>query len=125
MSESGKLAFAVIGVFVIGFAMVGINKMDSSDEQKEGAAMVRSYVALQTMASQKCPDAIKAATKEQVYFPSETESDKDTYITLKWVGENSKTGGFKSASCTVRTIIGGITELKIDDKILISKQVKP
>jgi hypothetical protein len=121
MSDTGKLAYAIIGVFVIGFAMVGFNKMTASDEQREGAAMIRSYVALQTMAGQKCPAAIKDATGEQVYFPSDTESDRDTFITLKWVGEK----GFKTASCTIRTLVGGISELKIDDKTLISKQAKP
>jgi hypothetical protein len=124
-NESGKLAYAVIGVFVVGFILVGITKMDPSDEQKEGSAMVRNYVSLQTMANQKCPDAIKEHTKEQVFFPSETESDKENYITLKWVGENSKKGGFKTASCTVRSLLGGISELKIDDKVLISKEIKP
>ena len=34
-------------------------------------------------------------------------------------------GGFKKASCTVRTIVGGITELIIDDKVLISKKPIP
>uniref|UniRef100_UPI000B350297 hypothetical protein n=1 Tax=Crenothrix polyspora TaxID=360316 RepID=UPI000B350297 len=94
MTETGKLAYAIIGVFVIGFGLVGINKMDPSDEQKEGAAMVRNYVALQTMSNQKCPPAIKDATGEQVYFPSETETDRDTFITQKWIGEK----GFKTAS---------------------------
>jgi len=126
ISETSKMAFAIIGVFVIGFAMVGLSKMDTAtNEQKEGAAQVTSYAALHTLASQKCPAAIKEATKEQVYFTSETESDKESYLTLKWVGENAKTGGFKKASCTVRTIVGGITELIIDDKVLISKKANP
>jgi hypothetical protein len=126
MSETGKMAYAILGVFVVGFGVVALSKMDNStSEQKEGAAKVSSYVALNTMASQKCPVAIKEATGEQVYFTSETESDKESYITLKWKGEKAGTGGFKTASCTVRTLVGGISELKIDDKVLISKKVNP
>jgi hypothetical protein len=125
MSETSKVAFAIIGVFVIGFALVAVSKREPSTEQKEGAAMVRNYAALQEMATDKCPKAIKEATNEQVYFPSETESDKESFITMKWVGENVKNNGFKTASCTVRTLLGGISELKIDDKVLISKNVNP
>jgi hypothetical protein len=125
MSENSKLVYAVIGVFVIGFVLVGLSKREPSKEQKEGAAMVRNYVTLQTVANQKCPEAIKNATGEQVFFPSETESDRDTYVTMKWVGENVKKGGFKNASCTVNSVLGGISELKIDDKLLINKKVTP
>jgi uncharacterized protein HemX len=119
MSESVKLAIAVVGVIVVGFALVGLNKQQST-EQKESSAMVRNYFNLQTMATEACPKAIKKATGEQVYFPSETVSDKDSYITLKWVGENK--GGFKKASCTIKSVMGGISELIIDDKAIIQRK---
>lgn len=86
MSEIQKIMIAVIGVFVIGFIIVGTNK-EQSIEKKESSSMIRNYVAMQTMASQKCAMAIKQAKGEQVYFPSETNSDKETYVTMKWVGE--------------------------------------
>lgn len=114
---------AVIGAIAVGFIMVGLNKQQST-EQKESAAMVRNVFNLQTMATEQCPLAIKEHTGEQVYFPSSTESDKENYITLKWVGENSKKGGFKTASCTIRSVMGGISELIIDDKPIIQRQPK-
>ncbi|NOU44699.1 MAG: hypothetical protein HOO87_14295 [Methyloglobulus sp.] len=123
MSESMKLAIAVVGAILIGFLMVGLNKQQSND-QKESSAMVRNYFNLQTMATEACPKAILEATGEQVYFPSETESDKENFITLKWVGEKSQKGGFKKASCTVRSVMGGISELMIDDKAVISRKPK-
>jgi hypothetical protein len=123
MSENTKLIYAVVGVFVAGFILVGISKQQPSQEQREGVAMIKNYNNLQTMANQKCPDAIKEATKEQVYFPSATESDRETYLTLKWAGENVKTGGFKTASCTINSKLGGISELKVDDKVIISKKI--
>ncbi|MDO9107038.1 MAG: hypothetical protein Q7U57_19025 [Methylovulum sp.] len=120
MSETMKIILAVVGVFAAGFIMVGTNKQQST-EQLEAASMIRNYVAIQTMANEKCPQAIKKATGEQVFFPSETQSDKESYVTLKWVGENSKTGGFKSASCTLLASLGGISELVIDGKAVIKK----
>lgn len=118
-----KIVIAVIGVFVAGFIMVGVSKDEPSNAQKEAAATIRNFVAIQTMASEKCPVAIKKETGEQVFFPSETKSDKETYITLIWVGENTKTGGFKKASCTLHAALGGISELIIDDKVIIKKKI--
>jgi len=120
MSETMKIILAVAGVFAASFLLVGTNKQQST-EQLEAASMIRNYVAIQTMANEKCPQAVKKATGEQVFFPSETLSDKESYVTLKWLGENSKTGGFKSASCTLSASLGGISELVIDDKVIIKK----
>jgi hypothetical protein len=121
MSESSKLMIAVVGVIAVGFIMVGLNKQQSTEE-KESAAMVRNVFNLQTMANEQCPQAIKEHTGEQVYFPSSTESDKESYITMRWVGENKKSG-FKTASCTIRSVIGGISELIIDDKAIIQRKL--
>jgi len=118
-----KIVIAIIGVFVAGFIMVGLSKEDPTTAQMEAAATIRNYVAIQTMANEKCPQAIKNETGEQVFFPSETKSDKETYITLIWVGENTKTGGFKKASCTLHAALGGISELVIDDKVIIKKKI--
>jgi len=123
MSETSKLAIAIVGVIVVGFVMVGLNKQQST-EQKESSAMVRNVFNLQTMATEQCPKAIKEHTGEQVYFPSSTDSDKENYITLKWDGENSQKGGFKKASCTIRSVMGGISELIIDDKVIIQRKAK-
>lgn len=120
MSETMKVAIAVVGVFVTGFILVGVNKQQSK-EDIEAASRIRNYVAIQTMAGEKCPREILKVTGEQVFFPSETLSDKESYITLKWNGENSKTGGFKTASCTLKASLGGISELVIDDKAIIKK----
>ncbi len=119
MSDTTKLLWAVIGVFAVGFIVVAVSKQESP-EQVEGQSMVRNYVAIQTMASQKCPQAILKETGEEVYYPAETISDKETYVTMKWVGESGK---FKKASCTVHGTLGGISELIIDDKVVIKKKI--
>jgi hypothetical protein len=123
MSETMKIVIAVIGVFVAGFIMVAISKDEPTIAQKEASSTIRNLVAIQTMASDKCPEAIKKETGEQVFFPSETKTDKETYVTLIWVGENAKTGGFKKASCTLHASLGGISELIIDDKVIIKKKI--
>ena len=122
MSEVQKIMIAVVGAFVIGFVMVGLSKEKQSPDQVEAAAKIRNNVAMQTMANEKCPPKIKEETGEQVFFPSEVESDKETYVTLKWVGENANKGGFKNASCTLHASLGGISELIIDDKVIIKKK---
>lgn len=121
MSEVQKIIIAVMSAFVMGFVLVGLSKQDQPVEQVEAAAKVRNNVAMQTMANEKCPPKIKEVTGEQVFFPSSTESDKETYVTLKWVGENANNGGFKNASCTLNATLGGISELIIDDKVIIKK----
>jgi hypothetical protein len=83
--------------------------------------MVRSVVAMQEMAGKKCPAAIKEHTGDQVFFPSETDTDKETYVTMKWLGDN--TDHFKTASCTLHIALGGISNLVIDDKVLIDKKM--
>ncbi|HBA65985.1 MAG TPA: hypothetical protein DCZ48_07375 [Methylococcaceae bacterium] len=120
MTETTKIAIAVIGVFVVGFIVVGVSKQESIEE-KESAAMIRTYVAMQEMASKKCPAAIMKETGEQVFFPSETKSDKESYVTYNYQGE---TDAFKNASCTLRIELGGISDLVIDDKVIIKKQKK-
>ena|ERR1035437_439734 len=123
MTEVQKIMIAVVGVFVIGFVMVGLSKEKQSDDQIEAAARIRNNVAMQSMASEKCPPKIKEETGEQVFFPSEVGGDKETYVTLKWVGENANKGGFKHASCTLHASLGGISELIIDDKVIIKKKI--
>jgi len=123
MSEVQKIMMAVAAVFIMGFVLVSASKEDSSVEQMEAAAKIRAVVALQMMANEKCPPKIKEVTGEQVYVTSETDTDKETYLTLKWVGENAEKGGFKNASCTLHTSLGGISELIIDDKVIIKKKI--
>jgi hypothetical protein len=122
MSEVQKIMLAIAAVFIMGFVLVGLSKEDQPIEQVEAAAKIRNNVAMQTMASEKCPPKIKEETGEQVFFPTEVLSDKETYVTLKWIGENAEKGGFKNASCTLLGSLGGISELIIDEKVVIKKK---
>lgn len=119
MGETQKLMIAVVGVFVVGFVMVGLNK-EQSNEEKESAAQIRNLVAMQEMANQKCPKLVESKTGTQVFFPSRTDTDKATYVTLEWTGEEG--ANFKKATCTLHMQLGGVSKLVIDDKVLIDKK---
>ncbi len=118
MGELKKVGLALVGAMIVGFIMVGMSKQQSNEE-KESAAQIRTLVAMQEMANQKCPKLILDRTGTQVYFPSKTDTDKTTYVTMEWVGEADS--NFKVASCTLKLAIGGVSKLVIDDKVLIDK----
>ena len=119
MTEVQKIMLGVAAAVLVGFFLVGTNK-DQTPEQMESAAMIRTYTAMQDMANRKCRTAIKSNTGSQVFFPSSTDSDKDTYVTMKWIGEKDQ--NFKTATCTLHLAQGGISKLVIDDKVIIDKQ---
>lgn len=120
MSDTQKLMIAVIGMFVVGFVMVGASKNKTTAEL-EAESMIRNTAAIREMAGKKCPLAIQEKTGDQVFFPSGTDTDNATYITLKWTGES--TDHFKEASCTLHATLGGISKLVIDGKVLIDKKI--
>jgi hypothetical protein len=119
MGETQKLVIAVIGVFAAGFIMVGASK-DETKEEREAASQIRNIVAMQEMANKKCPKVIQEKTGSQVFFPSKTDSDKETYVTMEWTGEPGD--NFKTATCTLHQQLGGISKLVIDGNVLIDKK---
>ncbi len=122
MNNTQKMMAAVVGVFVVGFLLVGSNK-EQTTEQKEAAAMIRAVASMQGMANQKCPSLIKRETGSQVYFPTRTDTDKATYVTLEWVAKEEDKYNFKKATCTLHISLGGVSKLVIDDKVVIDKKV--
>ena len=119
MGNAQKMMIAVLGVFVVGFLMGGGSK-EQTDEQKEAAAMVRAISGMQSMAHKKCPKLIKQHTGTAITsLVSDQETDKATYLTLTWVGEEGD--NFKTAVCTITAIRGGVSKLVIDDKVIIDK----
>ena len=119
MGNSQKMIIAVVGVFVVGFLMVGGSK-EQTTAQKEAAAMVRAIAGMQTMAHKKCPKLIKEHTGSQITtLVTNQETDKATYLTLEWTGEEGD--NFKKAVCTLTAIRGGVSKLVIDGKVIIDK----
>ena len=119
MGNAQKMMIAVVGVFVVGFLMVGGSK-EQTDQQKEAAAMVRAIAGMQSMAHKKCPKLIKEHTGTSLTtLVTGQETDKATYLTLTWTGEEGD--NFKKATCTITAIRGGVSKLVIDDKVIIDK----
>ncbi len=124
MSNTQKLMAAIVGVFVLGFLMVGSNDEQTS-EQKEAAGMIRAVAAMQTMANKKCPIAVKKYTGTQVYYATSTDTDHQTYVSLIWDASKSDDKySFKKAECTLHLTLGGISKLEIDGETFIEKEVK-
>jgi hypothetical protein len=120
MGETQKIMIAIAGLFAVGFFMVGTND-NQSEEQKEAAAMIRAVAGIQGMAGQKCPKLIKKHTgTSPTSLVSRTDSDRATYLTLEWKGEEGDT--FKLATCTLQVSLGGISKLVIDGKTVIDKE---
>lgn len=120
MSKTQQMIAAVLGCFVAGFILVGSSK-EKSNEDREAEAMVRAVAAMQGMASKKCPAAIKKETGTQVYFATDNKTDKQTYVTMIWKGQDKD--NFKVAECTLHVSLGGISKLVIDDKVIIDKDI--
>ena len=121
MGESQKIMAAVVGVFLVGILLVYISKEQENEVNPDKSKLI-TYSSMQGMASQKCPPIIEDKTGTKVFFPSSIDSDKDTYVTLNWKGENDD--HFKTASCTLRLQTSGIrvTNVTIDGKVVLDKE---
>ena len=119
ISSTQKMILAVAFVFGAGYFMVFSSKNETkSPEQLEAEAQVSTLASMQQLANKKCPALIKEHTGEQTYFPSDTKSDRSTFLTMIWEGENKT---FKKAECTLTLAYGGISKLVIDDKVIFDR----
>ena len=108
----GLIGFAVL--MVVGFVIVGTTR-ESQQEKVQGAFLQTSGM-LNSLALEKCSEAVKQEVNAHPYTPSESNSDGMTYVSLVW----NNVGSAKRAEC--RYILDqGITLLKIDDRTLIEK----
>lgn len=119
MGNAQKLIIAILGVFAVGYFLVGSNK-EQTDDQKKSAAMIRDVANMQRIAHNKCPLLIKKHTGTQIAsLVSKTDTDRSTYLILEWTGE--KNDNFKKAVCTVSVPYGGVSKLVIDDEVVIDR----
>jgi hypothetical protein len=120
LSQAQQMMIAIAAVFIIGFLMVGSNKEQSS-EQKKAASMVRDVANMQRIAHKKCPQLIKKHTgTQQVASIVKSDSDRATYLTLEYTGEEGD--NFKKVFCTLSVVKGGISKLIIDGKTVIDEE---
>ncbi len=115
--ESNNLVKGMIGfvvVMIIGFIIVGTTR-ETQQEKMQGAFLQTSGM-LNTLALEKCSEAVRKEIATHPYTPSESNSDAMTYVTLVW----NNVGSAKRAECRY-VIDQGITLLKVDDRTLIEK----
>jgi len=112
-----NLVKGIIGFVIfmaVGFIIIGTTR-ETQQEKVQGAFLQTSGM-LNTLALDKCSEAVEKEVGSHPYTPSESNSDGMTYVTLAW----NNIGSTKRAEC--RYIIDqGITLLRVDDKTLIEK----
>ena len=112
-----NLVKGIIGFVIfmaVGFIIIGTTR-ETQQEKVQGAFLQTSGM-LNTLALNKCSEAVEKEVGSHPYTPSESNSDGMTYVTLIW----NNAGTSKRSEC--RYIIDqGITLLRIDEKTLIEK----
>ena len=99
---------------IVGFVIVGTTR-ETQQEKVQGAFLQTSGM-LNSLALDKCTEAVRKEVGAHPYTPSESNSDSMSYVSLAW----NNVGSAKRAEC--RYILDqGITFLKIDDRTLIEK----
>jgi hypothetical protein len=113
-SDFTKAAIGFGILLAVGFIIVGTTR-ETQQEKIQGAFLQTSSM-LNTLALDKCTEAVKGEVGTHPYTPSESSSDNLTYVSLAW----NDVGSAKRAEC--RYIMDqGITLLKIDDRTVIEK----
>ena len=108
----GIIGFVIL--MAVGFIIIGTTR--ETQQEKVQSAFLQTSGMLNTLALDKCSEAVEKEVGSHPYTPSESNSDGMTYVTLAW----NNIGSTKRAEC--RYIIDqGITLLRVDDKTLIEK----
>lgn len=106
------IGFAIL--MIVGFVIIGTTR-ETQQEKVQGAFLQTSGL-LNSLALDKCSEAVRGEVGAHPYTPSESNSDSMSYVTLIW----ANVGSAKRAEC--RYIVDqGITLLKIDDRTVIEK----
>ncbi len=72
------------------------------------------YSNMSRIAQYQCPKAILKHTGEKAYMVSNSESDKETYVTLSYEGTET----FSKASCSIDRL-GKVTQVLVDGKEML------
>ena len=107
------VGFAIL--MIVGFIIVGTTK--ETQQEKIQGALLQTSGMLNSLALDKCTEAVRKEVGSHPYTPSESSSDNMSYVALGW----KDVGSAKHAECRY-VIDQGITLLKIDDRTVISKE---
>ncbi len=105
------------------FILVGVATIIISDptaEEQASDATLLMGIRLTSHGTLMCRKAIENETGEKIYEPSATvDGDRATWVTLEWTGRATR-GKFEKISCTY-ALKGGVTSLKINGNVVLSK----
>lgn len=108
------IGFAIL--MIVGFVIVGTTK--ETQQEKIQGALLQTSSLLNSLALDKCTEAVRKEVGTHPYTPSESSSDNMSYVALGW----KDVGTAKRAQCRY-VMDQGITLLKIDDRTVIEKDV--
>ena len=116
MSPVTQAIAGFVVVFIIGFIIIGMS--GQSQEEQVAQAFIRSGNMLNRQAQEKCKEAIEKEVKTNIYSPTDSSSDRESFVSLTWTGAQGK---FDKAECKyVKT--KGIVSLVVDGKTIIAKE---
>ena len=112
ISEVTKILIAFVCVMVVGGIIIATSGV--TEEQKASNAVLMQYNNLSRIAQYQCPRVILKHTGEKPYVVNNSDSDKQTYVTLTYKGDNE----FSESICTVGRL-GKVAKLLVDGKKII------
>ena len=115
MSNLTKGLLGFLFVMVVGLTIVATS--GQSDEEQATNATLRTSSMLHQYAADKCKLAIKKNYDGFIYAPTSSDSDQESWVTMKWVGEQGKL----SADCKYIKL-KGVVSLVINGKTVIATE---
>jgi hypothetical protein len=116
MSPVTQAIAGLVVVIIIGFIIVGMS--EQSPEEQMAQAFLRSGSMLNQYAHEKCREAVEKEVKTNIFSPTDSSSDQETFVSLTWTGVQGK---FDKATCKyVKT--KGIVSLVVNGKTIIAKE---
>jgi hypothetical protein len=112
ISEVTKILIAFVCVMVVGGIIIATSGV--TEEQKASNAVLMQYSNLSRIAQYQCPRVILKHTGEKPYVVKNSDSDKQSYVTLTYKGDNE----FSESICTVGRL-GKVAKLLVDGKKII------
>ncbi|QFY43255.1 hypothetical protein F6R98_12005 [Candidatus Methylospira mobilis] len=110
-----KLLAAFIGVMAVGFGIVALNK--ETPQEKQQGVLLQTSSMLNSLGTDKCAEAARAQIGTHPYKPDESDSDRMTYVNLKW---NNAGGTGKKIECRY-VLDQGVILLKVDGATVVEK----
>jgi hypothetical protein len=110
-----KLLAAFIGVMIVGFGIVAMNK--ETPQEKQQGVLLQTSSMLTSLGTDKCTEAVRSQLGTHPYKPDVSDSDRMAYVNLKW---NNAGGTGKQVEC--RYVLNeGVTLLKVDGATVLEK----